>query len=134
APRARIIKEHVDEVFAVTGKNPKLDIATELEKHALDDDFFVERKLYPNVDFYSGLIYEALNLPTEMFTVMFAIPRTSGWISQWLEMVQDEETKIARPRQIYTGHREQSYVDSGERQKRTAKPVAETNLIDPAKR
>jgi citrate synthase len=132
-PRAQIIKQHVDEVFAVTGKNPKLDIATELEKRALDDDFFVERKLYPNVDFYSGLIYEALNLPPDMFTVMFAIPRTSGWIAQWLEMVTDEETKIARPRQIYTGAREQSYVDMGEREQRTDKPVAETNLIDPAK-
>jgi citrate synthase len=132
-PRARIIKQHVDEVFEVTGKNPKLDIATELEKHALEDDFFVERKLYPNVDFYSGLIYEALNLPTDMFTVMFAIPRTSGWVAQWLEMVTDDETKIARPRQIYTGAREQSYVEVGDREQRSDKPVAETNLIDPAK-
>ncbi len=132
-PRAQIIKEHVDEVFEVTGKNPKLDIATELEKRALDDDFFIERKLYPNVDFYSGLIYEALNLPADMFTVMFAIPRTSGWIAQWLEMVTDEETKIARPRQIYTGAREQDYVEIGSREQRTDKPVAETNLIDPAK-
>jgi citrate synthase len=102
-PRARIIKKHVDEVFEVTGRNPKLDIAVELEKRALDDEFFTSRKLYPNVDFYSGLIYEALDLPTEMFTVMFAIPRTSGWMAQWLEMVQDSEQKIARPRQIYTG-------------------------------
>src|SRR4051812_10944770 len=107
-PRAEIIKKHVDEVFEVTGKNPKLEIAVELEKRALDDDYFRERKLYPNVDFYSGLIYEALNLPPDMFTVMFAIPRTSGWVAQWLEMVQDPETKIARPRQIYTGAREQS--------------------------
>ena len=97
-------------MFEVTGSNPKLDIAVELEKRALDDDYFIERKLYPNVDFYSGLIYEALNLPPDMFTVMFAIPRTSGWIAQWLEMVTDPETKIARPRQIYTGAREQSYV------------------------
>ena len=86
-PRAEIIKKHVDEVFEVTGQNPKLDIAVELEKRALDDDYFIERKLYPNVDFYSGLIYEALNLPPDMFTVMFAIPRTSGWVAQWLEMV-----------------------------------------------
>jgi citrate synthase len=132
-PRAQIIKEHVDEVFEVTGKNPKLDIATELEKRALDDDFFIERKLYPNVDFYSGLIYEALNLPADMFTVMFAIPRTSGWVAQWLEMVTDEETKIARPRQIYTGSRERNYVEIASREQRTDKPVAETNLIDPAK-
>jgi citrate synthase len=109
-PRARIIKKNVDEVFEVTGKNPKIEIAVELEKHALDDDFFTERKLYPNVDFYSGLIYEALQIPTDMFTVMFAIPRTSGWIAQWLEMVQDEETKIARPRQIYTGDRDREYT------------------------
>jgi citrate synthase len=109
-PRARIIKKNVDEVFEVTGKNPKIEIAVELEKHALDDDFFTERKLYPTVDFYSGLIYEALQIPTDMFTVMFAIPRTSGWIAQWLEMVQDEETKIARPRQIYTGARDREYT------------------------
>ena len=133
-PRARIIKEHVDNVFEVTGKNPKLDIAVELEKRALDDDYFVERKLYPNVDFYSGLIYEALNLPPDMFTVMFAIPRTSGWMAQWLEMVTDEETKIARPRQIYTGAREQGYMPIEERQKKTEPPSGRgsTSMIDPA--
>jgi citrate synthase len=109
-PRARIIKKHVDEVFEVTGKNPKLDLATELEKRALDDEYFTSRKLYPNVDFYSGLIYEALNLPTSMFTVMFAIPRTSGWVAQWLEMIDDKEQKIARPRQIYTGERDREFV------------------------
>ena len=132
-PRANIIKKHVEEVFEVTGRNPKLDIAVELEKRALDDDYFIERKLYPNVDFYSGLIYEALNLPPDMFTVMFAIPRTSGWIAQWLEMVQDPETKIARPRQIYTGAREQSYVPIGEREKKSEKPTARDELIDPAR-
>jgi citrate synthase len=109
-PRARIIKKNVEEVFEVTGVNPKLAIAVELEKRALDDGYFHERKLYPNVDFYSGLIYEALGLPTDMFTVMFAIPRTSGWIAQWLEMVKDPETKIARPRQVYTGERERDWV------------------------
>jgi citrate synthase len=114
-PRARIIKKHVDEVFEVTGVNPKLELATELEKRALDDDYFTDRKLYPNVDFYSGLIYEALKLPTEMFTVMFAIPRTSGWIAQWLEMVDDKEQKIARPRQVYTGERERDYVKVSDR-------------------
>jgi citrate synthase len=132
-PRARIIKEHVDAVFEVTGRNPKLDIAVELEKRALDDEYFVERKLYPNVDFYSGLIYEALNLPPDMFTVMFAIPRTSGWIAQWREMQEDPETKIARPRQIYTGGREKAYVAIDEREQLTEKPSAETNLIDPTK-
>jgi citrate synthase len=114
-PRARIIKEHVDEVLEATGYNPLLEIATELEKQALDDDFFTSRKLYPNVDFYSGLIYEALRIPTEMFTVIFAIPRTAGWISQWLEHQDDSEQKIARPRQIYTGDRDLDYVPIGER-------------------
>jgi citrate synthase len=114
-PRARIIKKHVDEVFEVTGKNPKLDLAVELEKRALDDDYFTSRKLYPNVDFYSGLIYEALSLPPAMFTVMFAIPRTSGWVAQWLEMIDDKEQKIARPRQVYTGARDREYVALEER-------------------
>ena len=114
-PRARIIKKHVDEVLEATGDNPKLAIASELEKRALDDDYFTERKLYPNVDFYSGLIYEALQIPTGMFTVMFAIPRTAGWLAQWLEMLGDKETRIARPRQIYTGERERDYVPIGER-------------------
>jgi citrate synthase len=109
-PRARIIKKHVDEVLEATEYNPLIEIATELEKQALDDEFFTSRKLYPNVDFYSGLIYEALELPTEMFTVMFAIPRTAGWIAQWLEMLDDPETKIARPRQIYTGPRDVDYL------------------------
>src|SRR2546421_1281653 len=109
-PRAKIIKSAADDVFEVTGTNPLLDIALELEKTALDDDYFVSRKLYPNVDFYSGLIYEALGMPTAMFPVMFAIPRTSGWIAQWLELVQDDEQKIARPRQVYTGAREREYV------------------------
>jgi citrate synthase len=112
-PRARLIKKHVDEVFEVTGRNPKLDIA--VEKRALDDEYFTSRKLYPNVDFYSGLIYEALQLPTAMFTVMFAIPRTSGWMAQWLEMVDDSEQKIARPRQIYTGGGPRDYVPMSER-------------------
>jgi citrate synthase len=109
-PRARIIRKHLDDVFEVRGKSPLLDVATELEKRALDDEYFTSRKLYPNVDFYSGLIYEALGLPVAMFPVMFAIGRTSGWIAQWLEMVQDEEQKIARPRQIYTGARDRDYV------------------------
>jgi citrate synthase len=109
-PRAKIIKKSAEDVFEVTGVNPLLKIALELEKIALEDEYFVQRKLYPNVDFYSGLIYEALGLPVEMFPVMFAIPRTSGWIAQWLEMVQDKEQKIARPRQIYTGERSRDYV------------------------
>jgi citrate synthase len=109
-PRARIIRKYLDDVFEVRGKSPLLDVATELEKRALDDEYFTSRKLYPNVDFYSGLIYEALGLPVAMFPVMFAIGRTSGWIAQWLEMVQDSEQKIARPRQIYTGERDRDYV------------------------
>jgi len=109
-PRARIIRKHLDDVFEVRGKSPLLQVASELEKRALDDDYFTSRKLYPNVDFYSGLIYEALGLPVAMFPVMFAIGRTSGWIAQWLEMVEDSEQKIARPRQIYTGERDRDYV------------------------
>jgi citrate synthase len=114
-PRARIIRKHLDDVFEVRGKSPMLDVATELEKRALDDEYFTSRKLYPNVDFYSGLIYEALGLPVEMFPVMFAIGRTSGWIAQWLEMVQDPEQKIARPRQIYTGEHDRDYAPIEER-------------------
>ena len=114
-PRAKIIKQVAYDVFEVTGKNPLLDIALELERIALEDDYFIERKLYPNVDFYSGLIYEAMGLPVAMFPVMFAIGRTSGWIAQWLEMVQDSEQKIARPRQIYTGVRERDYVPIDQR-------------------
>jgi len=102
-PRAKIIKHVADDVFAVTGRNPLLDIALELERIALDDDYFVSRKLYPNVDFYSGLIYQALGLPVEMFPVMFAIPRTVGWLAQWSELLDDPEQKIARPRQLYVG-------------------------------
>src|SRR5437588_354085 len=109
-PRAKIIKRAVDEVLEVTGTNPLLDIALELEKIALEDDYFIDRKLYPNVDFYSGLIYEALGMPMEMFPVLFGIGRTSGWIAQWLEMIDDKEQKIARPRQIYTGSRGRDYV------------------------
>ncbi len=114
-PRAKIIKKATEDVFEVTGTNPLLDIAVELEKIALEDEYFVKRKLYPNVDFYSGLIYEALHMPVGMFTVLFAIPRTSGWISQWLEMIDDKEQKIARPRQIYTGERDREYVPVGKR-------------------
>ena len=109
-PRATIIKRACDDVFEVTGVNPLLSIATELEKIALEDEYFIKRKLYPNVDFYSGLIYEALGLPVEVFPVMFAIGRTSGWIAQWLEMLDDPDLKIARPRQIYTGDRGLDYV------------------------
>jgi len=109
-PRAKIIKATADSVFEVTGRNPLLDIALELERIALEDDYFVSRKLYPNVDFYSGLIYQALGLPTAMFPVMFAIPRTAGWLAQWLELVTDPEQKIARPRQLYTGYGERDFV------------------------
>ncbi len=114
-PRAKIIKKACDDVFEVTGVNPLLEVAQELEKIALEDEYFVKRKLYPNVDFYSGLIYEALQFPPEMFTVLFAIPRTSGWLAQWSEMVDDPEQKIARPKQIYTGHRTRDFVPASER-------------------
>jgi len=114
-PRATIIKKVADEVFEVTGKNPLLDIALELERIALEDDYFVKRKLYPNVDFYSGLIYQAMRFPTSMFTVLFAIPRVAGWLSQWQEMLEDADQKIARPRQIYTGAPRRDYVEMSAR-------------------
>jgi len=114
-PRARIIKQVADEVFEVTGKDPLLDIALELERIALEDEYFVKRKLYPNVDFYSGIIYRAMKFPVDMFPVLFAIPRTSGWIAQWEEMLLDSEQKIARPRQIYLGADERDYVPLAQR-------------------
>ncbi len=109
-PRARIIKRTADEVFEVTGRNPLTDIALELERIALEDDYFVSRKLYPNVDFYSGLIYQAMGFPLDMFPVLFAIPRTAGWLAQWDEMLRDSDQKIARPRQIYVGAPRRDYV------------------------
>ena len=118
-PRAKIVKQVADQVFEITGKNPLLDSALDLERIALQDDYFVSRKLYPNVDFYSGLIYQAMKLPVDMFPVMFAIPRTSGWIAQWEEMLTDPDQKIARPRQIYTGAARRDYVPRGERQAAT---------------
>ena len=114
-PRARIIKSAAEDVLEVTGRSPLLDIAIELEQIALEDEYFIERKLYPNVDFYSGLIYQAMGLPSAMFPVMFAIGRTSGWIAQWREMVEDAEQKISRPRQIYTGDRGRDYVPIDQR-------------------
>ncbi len=114
-PRAKIIKKSAEDVFEVTGTNPLLDIALELEKIALEDEYFVSRRLYPNVDFYSGLIYEAFQFPPEMFTVLFAIGRTPGWLAQWLELVQDKDQKIARPKQIYTGPRELTFTPAAQR-------------------
>ena len=114
-PRARIIKRIADEVFEETGRNPLLDIALELERIALEDEFFVERKLYPNVDFYSGIIYQAMGFPIAMFPVLFAIPRTVGWLSQWVELLNDSDQKIARPRQIYLGERTRDYVPMDQR-------------------
>jgi citrate synthase len=114
-PRANIIKQIADEVFDVTGRNPLLDVALELEKIALEDDYFVSRKLYPNVDFYSGIIYQAMGLPVSMFPVLFAIPRTSGWLAQWVEMLTDKEQAIARPRQVYLGYDERSLKPISER-------------------
>ena len=114
-PRAKIIKWTAEKVFAVTGGNPKLEIALELERIALEDEYFVTRKLYPNVDFYSGIIYQAMGFRPEMFTVLFAIPRTAGWLAQWQEMLIDPEQKIARPRQVYTGHEVRQFVPAEER-------------------
>jgi citrate synthase len=109
-PRAKIIKQTADQVFEVTGRHPLVDIAIELERIALQDEYFIKRKLYPNVDFYSGVIYQAMGFPSDFFTVLFAIPRASGWLAQWLEMITDPEQKIARPRQVYLGSDERPYV------------------------
>jgi citrate synthase len=114
-PRAKIVKRTADQVFDVTGKNPLLDIALELERIALEDDYFISRKLYPNVDFYSGLIYQAMGFPVTMFPVLFAIPRTSGWIAQWEEMLLDPDQKITRPRQLYVGPKRRDYVPLNKR-------------------
>ena len=114
-PRAKLIKQVADEVFEQTGLNPKLEIALELERIALEDEYFVQRKLYPNVDFYSGLIYQAMGYPTDYFTVLFAIGRLPGWIAQWEEMLADPEQKISRPRQVYVGAGERPYVPIAER-------------------
>ncbi|MBL6632522.1 MAG: citrate synthase [Candidatus Nanopelagicales bacterium] len=114
-PRARIIKDTAYEVFEVTGKNPLLDIALKLEEAALQDPYFVDRKLYPNVDFYSGLIYQAMSFPVEMFTVLFAIPRTAGWLAHWQELLADGDQKISRPRQWYTGPNERDYIAMSDR-------------------
>jgi len=109
-PRAKIIKKMADQVFEVTGRNPLLDIALEVERIALDDEYFVKRKLYPNVDFYSGLIYQAMNFSVDLFPVLFAIPRMSGWLAQWQEMLEDKEQRISRPRQVYLGEGRREYV------------------------
>ncbi|HEV2592227.1 MAG TPA: citrate/2-methylcitrate synthase, partial [Gaiellaceae bacterium] len=114
-PRAKLIKTIADQVFEQTGTNPKLDIALELERIALEDEYFVSRKLYPNVDFYSGLIYQAMGYPTDYFTVLFALGRLPGWIAQWEEMLQDKEQKIARPRQLYVGADERDFVPMDKR-------------------
>jgi citrate synthase len=122
-PRAKRLKQLADEVFEVTGRNPMLDIALELERIALQDEYFVSRKLYPNVDFYSGLIYQAMGFPLDFFPVLFAIPRCAGWLAQWEEMIDDPEQKIARPRQIYTGYERRDYVPM---EKRTQAAAAGT--------
>ena len=115
-PRARIVKRVAEEVFEVTGRNPKIDIALELERIALSDDYFIKRRLYPNVDFYSGIIYQAMGFTPDQFTVLFGIPRTVGWLAQWQEMLEDPEQKIARPRQIYTGQEKRDFVPMGQRE------------------
>jgi len=128
-PRAKVIKGMAEKVFEVTGRNPLLDIALELERIALQDEYFLKRKLYPNVDFYSGLIYQAMKFPVAMFPVLFAIPRMSGWLAQWDEMIQDKEQKIARPRQVYLGASERHFVPF---EKRTAKAVPAPGVLTTA--
>jgi citrate synthase len=128
-PRAKILKRMAYEVFEVTGKNPLIDIALELERIALEDDYFITRRLYPNVDFYSGIIYQAMGFPMEMFPVLFAIPRTSGWLAQWAEMVRDPEQKIARPRQVYIGEQTRRYAPIESRPEPTMREDAVSEAI-----
>ena len=128
-PRGKIIKKLAYEVFDITGKNPLIDIALELERIALEDDYFVKRKLYPNVDFYSGIIYQAMGFPVTMFPVLFAIPRTSGWMAQWAEMVRDPEQRISRPRQVYIGETERTYEPIEKRKAPTTREDAVDNTI-----
>jgi citrate synthase len=127
-PRGKIIKQLAYEVFEVTGKNPLIDIALELERIALEDDYFVKRRLYPNVDFYSGIIYQAMGFPVAMFPVLFAIPRTSGWLAQWAEMVRDPEQRISRPRQLYIGEHERTYESIESR----PEPLTREDAVDTA--
>jgi citrate synthase len=128
-PRAKIVKRIAYEVFEVTGKNPLIDISLELERIALEDDYFVSRKLYPNVDFYTGVTYQAMGFPMTMFPVLFAIPRTSGWMAQWAEMVRDSEQKIARPRQVYIGEGTRKWAPIGERPEPTMREDAVSDRI-----
>jgi len=114
-PRAKILKEVSEEVFSLLGTNPLMEIALELEKQALSDKYFIDRQLYPNVDFYSGIIYKSMGFPTDMFPVLFSIPRVAGWLAHWIEMLQDPDLRIFRPRQVYTGARELNYVPMKER-------------------
>lgn len=117
-PRATIVRKIAEDVFAIVGKEPLVDIAMELEKIALTDEYFVKRKLYPNVDFYSGVIYKALGIPTEMFTILFALPRLAGWLAHWYEFLDDPHNKIVRPRQIYKGYKRRNFEQMDQRQKR----------------
>jgi citrate synthase len=128
-PRAQIMKKLVDEVFEVTGRNPLIDVARELERIARYDDYFVSRRLYPNLDFYSGMIYQAMGFPTTMFPVLFAIPRTAGWMAHWAELVRDPEQRIARPRQIYAGESERTWVPIDERPEPTMREDAVARSI-----
>jgi len=117
-PRAKIVKRIADEVFSIVGKNSMIEIAIELETIALNDEFFIKRKLYPNVDFYSGVIYKALGIPTEMFTIFFTLPRIAGWLAHWTEFLDDPENKIVRPRQIYKGYTKRDFVNMETREKK----------------
>lgn len=114
-PRAKIVRSIAEDVFNIVGRESMIDIAMELERIALTDEYFVKRKLYPNVDFYSGVIYKALGIPTEMFTILFTLPRLAGWLAHWNEFVEDPDNKIVRPRQIYKGHSRRDFVPAGQR-------------------
>jgi citrate synthase len=122
-PRAKIVREIAEDVFSIVGRESLIDIAMELEKIALTDEYFIKRKLYPNVDFYSGVIYKALGIPTEMFTIMFTLPRLAGWLAHWDEFVEDPVNNIVRPRQIYKGYRKRDFVSMAQREQKVNESI-----------
>ena len=133
-PRAKIVKQIADEVFQIVGKEPLVDIAMELEKIALTDEYFIKRKLYPNVDFYSGVIYKALGIPTEMFTILFTLPRLAGWLAHWYEFLDDPHNKIVRPRQIYKGYKRRTFEDMASRDKKVEQDLTYKTAVTDVRR
>lgn len=133
-PRAKIVKSIADEVFSIVGKEPLVDIAMALEQVALTDEYFIKRKLYPNVDFYSGVIYKALGIPTEMFTILFTLPRLAGWLAHWTEFLDDPHNKIVRPRQIYKGNKRREYEETAVRIKKVDQDLKYVSNVEEVRR